>query len=175
MFMMKETMISLGVFAKPITLIGAKRVQNFMKENGFQEPFVQNSLCLLSSCDLCDFSEEEEKLEKAIKTYGPNERIDSSIILSPKDKSYYIKFKADMFGSRDTWDIILGGDEKTIAFMKKNVGRIYRLSYSMTVFYWGKTLWNIKKLCFTIILDSLNGLSWSLPFPDNWKNVEKQT
>jgi len=37
---MKETMISLGVFAKPITLVGAKRVQKLMKENGFQEPFV---------------------------------------------------------------------------------------------------------------------------------------
>lgn len=167
-------MISLGVSAKPITLIGVKRVQKFMKDNGFQEPLLQNTLCLLNPYHLCDFSEDEGRLKKAIKTYGPNERIDSSIALSPRDKSYYIEFKADMFGSRDTWDIMFGGDEKTIVFLKKNVGRIYRLSYSMTIFYWGKTLCNIKKLIFAIILDSLDGLSWSLPFPDHWENIEKQ-
>ncbi len=173
---MKEERISFGVFGKPPTLVGLKRVQKFMKESGFQEPFVRTRICIFYSFKGYDhFHEDGGRLEKAIKVNGPNERIWSSMHLSPKDQSYFIDFRSDMFGEREMLEIVCGGNDETLTFMKKNVEKIYRLSFSMAIFYRGKTLRNIKKIIVAIILDSLDGLSWSLPRFSRWEeNVEKQ-
>lgn len=160
---MQKKTVSLGIYAVPLTLIGLKRVQEFMKKNGLSEPIVDDYSFVFYSFNSYDHLREDGgRIEKAIEACGPNERIWSTVKLSPEDESYSIEFRTEMFGDKETMEIIYCGDKETFAFIEKNLGKIYRLSSSMAVFS-QKGVWrNIKKILVATISDLFNERSNSL-------------
>lgn len=150
--MTQEKEKDFGIFFDPPTLIGVKRVQEFLEEKGFP---------LTTLCFYIPNRGIWHNSENLIKEFGPNVRIwDGLSLCSKESEKRSINFKSSMFGNKETMKIVYMGDKDFVSFVDNHFRRIYRKSSSITFnpFYGGKMrLANPLEAIYTVVGDLLVG------------------